>query len=339
MDLGILLTDVPRAWSPRKQFEAALREVEAAQRNGFTYLLLGQHFMYGDFTLLQPVPLFARLAAEVDPHIRLVTTVIIQPLYHPVLLAEELATLDIVTEGRLIVGVGLGYRQEEYRDFQVPFKQRVSRFEEGLELMIAIWTRDEVTFDGRHWQLEGSRPHIRPWQEPHPPIWIGAFVEPAVRRAGRYADRWTIPPEVEIPDIAAFLPAFREEQEKRGLPPTHMPFRRNIFVGDDRESAMRDFTRAAGARFKHYAVLEHEIFDPEAIERDFANTIGSYAVVGTAEEVVARLTQMVHQVPVNPIMIRVGWPGMETDEVVAYLDRLGREFTPLMREVQPMRLS
>src|SRR5690606_560821 len=88
MDVGVLLSDLPRAWVPQRQFSELLRQVDAAQRNGFKYLCVGQHVLYGEYTYLQPVPMLARLAAEVDPDVRLVTTVIVSPLYHPVAPAE-----------------------------------------------------------------------------------------------------------------------------------------------------------------------------------------------------------------------------------------------------------
>ena len=103
VQVGLLLSDVPTSVSPSQQFRDVLRIVEAAQANDFTYIAIGQHFLYGDLRWLQPVPLLARLAAEVEPHVRLVTQILIAPLYHPVMLAEELATLDVVTEGRLII--------------------------------------------------------------------------------------------------------------------------------------------------------------------------------------------------------------------------------------------
>src|ERR1044072_2700237 len=122
--MGLLLSDVPKSVTPAQQFKDVLRIVEAAQPNGFTYIAIGQHFLYGELRWLQPVPLLARLAAEVDPDVKLVTQIMIAPLYHPVILAEEIATLDIVTEGRLIFGAGLGYRGQEFDYFGVAYKQR-----------------------------------------------------------------------------------------------------------------------------------------------------------------------------------------------------------------------
>src|SRR5207244_4892538 len=122
VQVGLLLSDVPSSVPPAQQFMDVRRIVDAAQRNDFTYIAIGQHFLYGDLRWLQPVPLLARLAAEVGPRVRLVTQIMVAPLYHPVLLAEEIATLDIVTEGRLVFGAGLGYRAEEFDYFGIPYR-------------------------------------------------------------------------------------------------------------------------------------------------------------------------------------------------------------------------
>jgi alkanesulfonate monooxygenase SsuD/methylene tetrahydromethanopterin reductase-like flavin-dependent oxidoreductase (luciferase family) len=190
VQVGLLLSDVPRSVSPSDQFKDVLRIVDAAQRNGFTYIAIGQHFLYGDLRWLQPVPLLARLAAEVDPHIRLVTQILIAPLYHPVMLAEEIATLDVVTEGRLIFGAGLGYRPEEFDYLGVPYKERAGRFDESLELMTRLWTEETVTFHGKYWTLDDVHPHLFPVQQPHPPIWIGGGGEQiTLRIVARLADK------------------------------------------------------------------------------------------------------------------------------------------------------
>src|SRR3954454_23514860 len=132
VQMGVLLSDIPKSITPAQQFEDILRITEAVQANGFNHIAIGQHFLYGDLRWLQPVPLLARLAAEVNPDVKLVTQIMIAPLYHPVLLAEEIATLDVVTEGRLVFGVGLGYRPEEFDYLGVPFKQRAARMDESI---------------------------------------------------------------------------------------------------------------------------------------------------------------------------------------------------------------
>jgi alkanesulfonate monooxygenase SsuD/methylene tetrahydromethanopterin reductase-like flavin-dependent oxidoreductase (luciferase family) len=339
VDLGILISDVPRNWGPQKQLRALLSQVEAAQRNGFRYISIGQHFLYGDLTWLQPVPVLARLAAEVSPDTRLATSIIVAPLYNPVLLAEELATLDIVSEGRLIFGAGIGYRKSEFDLFEVPLEARGKRFEEAIELIRRVWTEDRVDFAGAFWSLDGAEPHIRPWQSPHPPIWLGAHTDLGVRRAGRLGNAWAIPPETEVEVMETQLALFFSEQAKRGLSPAHQPLRRNILVAADRETASRDFERVARNRYVTYAQRDFALFDAERVERQFISTVDRHAVLGSAEEVITELTGIAQRVPVNPIIFRPGWPSMEPEEVVDHLDRLGSEIVPALSELRPLEPS
>src|SRR6202023_1226646 len=113
-------------------FQSLLRQVEAGQRNGFRSFVIGHHFIVpGGARWLHPVPLLARLAAEVDADVRLVSWILVSPLYPPVILAEELATLDIVTEGRLAVGLGVGYRPAEYEALGMGFDERNGPLQQG----------------------------------------------------------------------------------------------------------------------------------------------------------------------------------------------------------------
>ena len=133
MEFGILMGDQPVSTSAEEHLDLMLRKVEAAQKAGFTYLTIGQHYLYDGFRWFQPVPMLARLAAELDDHVRIGTTVLVGPLHHPVQLAEDLATLDVVTRGKLVVGIGTGYLPHEYEVFNKPYKQRYSLLEELIE--------------------------------------------------------------------------------------------------------------------------------------------------------------------------------------------------------------
>src|SRR3954465_15044357 len=112
MRIGGILGDVHGSVSPKDHLDGLLRQVEAVQRNGLTYVTMGHHYLYGDYRWLQPIPTLARIAAELDDSVTLRTAVLQVPLYHPIALAEELATLDIMTRGRLVVGAGAGYRED-----------------------------------------------------------------------------------------------------------------------------------------------------------------------------------------------------------------------------------
>src|SRR3954452_17801669 len=293
VQMGVLLSDIPKSITPAQQFKDILRITEAVQANGFNHIAIGQHFLYGDLRWLQPVPLLARLAAEVDPHIRLVTNIMIAPLYHPVMLAEEIATLDVVTEGRLVFGAGLGYRAEEFDHLDVPFKQRAGRFDESLELMKKLWTEETVTHHGKYWTLDGVHPHIFPVQQPHPPIWIGAQARPGVERCGRYGDGYLCPPETPRNEIAERYESVRDGFAARGKDFTPQPLRRNVWVAGSKEEAMADYERVARSRYLSYAEKGFDVMSAEALTAEFRSMVENHAVVGSADDVVAELIEYV----------------------------------------------
>lgn len=333
MDLGILLSDVPREIDPADQLRDLLRLVEAAQEAGFNHIAIGQHFLYGDLRWLQPVPLLARLAAEVDPSVRLVTQVLVVPFYHPVLLAEELATLDIVTEGRLIFGGGLGYRREEFDHLEVPYAERAARTDEAIELIRTLWTEDEVTFHGRFWSLDGVQTHIRPVQQPHPPIWIGGHSLAGARRAGRLGDGYAIPPETTVAEARERLALVEEGFAARGREPTPQPLRRNVWIGDTREDALAGYAAAAQGRYVAYAQRGLDLYEVSDLEQDFLASVADHAVLGTADEVVAQLLDIVTTLPVEPLLLRPQWPSMTTDQAIEVIGLMGSSVVPALAEV------
>lgn len=330
--VGMLLSDVPTSVSPARQFDDVRRIVDVAQRNGLTYIAIGQHFLYGDLRWLQPVPLLARLAADCDPETRLVTQIMIAPLYHPVMLAEELATLDVVTEGRLIFGAGIGYRPEEFDYLGVPFKERAARTDEILELLVKLWTEDEVTHHGRFWQLEGVRPHLKPVQSPHPPIWVGAQSVAGARRAGRFGDAFPVTPEATYDEIEERFAVVRQGFAARGKPFGPQPVRRNVLVADSRDEALIEYARVAKGKYVSYAEKGMGAAGSAAdLDRDFLSSVAAHAVAGSAEEVVAELTELCTRFPVDPLLLRPQWPSMTADETIAAIERLGKEVVPAIR--------
>lgn len=335
VQVGLLLSDVPSSVSPSQQFRDVMRIAEAAQENDFTYIAIGQHFLYGDLRWLQPVPLLARLAAEVAPHVKLVTQIMIAPLYHPVLLAEEIATLDVVTEGRLVFGVGLGYRTEEYEYLGVPFRERAARLEEALRLIPRLWTEEEVDFHGRFWKLDHVTPHLKPVQSPHPPIWIGAHSLAGARRAGRLADAYACPPETPVHEVAERYAAVREGFDARGKTFGPQPLRRNVLVADTPDQAVAEYARVAQGRYITYAQRGLDVMAGTGLERDFAAAVAGHAVIGTAEDVTKQLVELVTTLPVDPLLVRPQWPTMNADETIEAIRRLGAEVVPAVRAVTP----
>lgn len=333
MDFGIMLGDHPTEVPASEHFDAVLRQVEAAQEAGVTWLLIGQHFLFpGGSRWLQPVPTLARLAGEVGSETRLATQIMIAPLYSPVMLAEELATLDIVSGGRLDVGIGLGYMPHEYEAMNVPYEERIPRFEEGVALMRELWSNDHVEFEGEFYSVPDGHVHLRPIQQPSPPLWLGAQTKAGIRRAARLGDAWPITPQVSASELPERLGIFVAEREQLGKPVGRQPLRREIVVGRDREDAIAKAIEMAQPWYLQMAAMGTKEVDEAEVISGMRDVVTRSFVLGTAEECAEQLRAIGERAPINPVVTRANWPGMSPDGMVEYVRELGRELIPAMRD-------
>ncbi len=174
MKVGLILnTQFVAGEDPVMKVRELLAQVRAARDNGFDSICISHHYLLTPFQMVQPLTTLARLAAEAGS-MRLVTNIFLLTIHNPVYVAEQVATLDVLTEGRFIFGVGLGYRAEEFDGMGVEMKSRVSRFIEILDVAKRLWTEDVVSYAGRHFRLTDAALTLKPVQRPHPPIRIAA---------------------------------------------------------------------------------------------------------------------------------------------------------------------
>ncbi|MCP5152477.1 MAG: LLM class flavin-dependent oxidoreductase, partial [Chromatiales bacterium] len=154
MRIGMFMT---QQWRPGDDLGAGCRDLleqaRAARDNGFASVLVGQHMITGpDMQMLQTMPLMARLLPEIEG-MQIGPSVLLLPMLSPVLVAEEAATLDWMSDGHFVLACGLGYREEEFEAMGTRRADRVSRLEEGLEVIRRLWTEERVTHHGRHFHL------------------------------------------------------------------------------------------------------------------------------------------------------------------------------------------
>ena len=123
---------------------------------------------------------------------------LVAPWYPPVPLARQLTSIDVVSGGRLLTGLGIGWSPEEYQAAGVPFEGRGAHLDELLDVLIALWTTDPVQHRGARWSVPASHVYLKPVRRPHPPIYLGASSSVALRRIGRRADGWL--PVALVPD-------------------------------------------------------------------------------------------------------------------------------------------
>src|SRR5438128_2822656 len=163
-----------------------IEQVRVAKASGLASLMVGQHFVSTPLQMFQAMPLLARLAAEAEG-MRLGPGLLLLPLLNPVIVAEETATLDWLCGGQAIIGLGLGYRKEEFASIGVPIKERVPRFVESVEVIKKLWRDDVVEHKGRYQTLSKVQARQRPKQKGVPADWMAGGVEVGDRPGDRVA--------------------------------------------------------------------------------------------------------------------------------------------------------
>ena len=157
-------------------------------------------------SVLDPVVPLAYVAGHTD-RIRLGTATICAPFTAPALLAKTLTSLDVLSGGRLTVGLGMGWMPQEYAAAGVPFERRGERMDEYLRCLDALWTKDPVEFAGEFYTVPRSHVSPPPVQRPHPPVLLGGAAAPALRRAGRLAQGWICSSRHDLSNLGASIEA------------------------------------------------------------------------------------------------------------------------------------
>ncbi len=236
----ILNTQFLAGEDPVAKMKDVVEQVRAARDNGFDSVCVSHHYLLTPFQMPQPLPLIGRLAAE-SGAMRLITNIFLLTMHTPAYVAEQVATLDVLTEGRLVFGVGLGYRPEEFEGMDVEMKTRVSRFVEILDVAKRLWTEEAVTHRGRHFSLTDAHLVLKPVQRPYPPVWIAASGDPAYERAGKLGHPCLINPHASLATVERQMALYRKALAEAGQPvPAETPIFRECSVAPSREAALAD---------------------------------------------------------------------------------------------------
>jgi alkanesulfonate monooxygenase SsuD/methylene tetrahydromethanopterin reductase-like flavin-dependent oxidoreductase (luciferase family) len=267
LKLGIYLNSQhPAGDDPARRFAETLEQVRLVRSLGFDSIWAGEHHVTPGFHFFPQLPLLHRLAGEAEG-LWIGTNVTLLPLHNPVELAEAGAFLDVITGGKFLLGVGLGYRPEEYQIFGVPMSERVSRFTEAVEIIRRLWSEDRVTHSGRHWQFSDAAIAPRPLRAPRPPIIIGAQVDAAIARAAKIGDGWLSVPIPTLDQLDAQMSVFKSARSATKLPPAEH-FCRLLEVGcaADDDTAIRRSAPFLMEKYKSYVSwgLEGLTLDPNA---------------------------------------------------------------------------
>ena len=206
----------------------AVRQVaQRAEALGFRDLWVTENTLDHVFSF-DPVVILT-YAAAITTSIRVGVSVAVLPVQNPIHVAHQFATLDYASNGRAILGVGLG-RDQHYTEFQVPREHRIRRFREEIELIKTLWTETKVSYRGSIYRLDTGAMSPKPVQQPHPPIWFGGGHPDALRRAVVMGDAWMGAGGSSNADFARAIPQLREHLEKARRDPKTFPISKRVFL-------------------------------------------------------------------------------------------------------------
>ena len=320
------LPDDPQA----ARFREHVEQVRLARAVGFTSIWASQHYLSDPFTYFQPIPTLARVAADAEG-MTLGTGCLLLPLHHPVEVAEQLATLDVIAGGRFVFGVGLGYRDVENEAMGQDPKERVGRLVEGLEVIERLWSGEPVTYDGTHFRLRDVRISMRPLQHPRPPVWLAANSDGGVRRAARLGDAWLLNPHATLPTLERQQVLFRSTRRELGRPAaTETPLIKECYVAPDSSAAFAEAAAFLDAKYRAYRRWEQDKALPagESFAGSFEELARDRFVLGDPVRVAEEIARYRERLGVTTMIFRLQWPGMDNEKVLRSIRLLGTKVLP-----------
>lgn len=334
MKLGVYLNaQHPQDADPGRCFAQMIEQVRLMRQVGFDSIWSGEHHITDGYHYFPLLTMMTRLAAEAEG-MEVGTNIVLLPLHNPIEIAEISGFLDVVTGGRFNLGVGLGYRPEEFAMFGVPIKERVSRISEGVEIIKRLWSEDKVTHKGRHWQFENLTIRPRPTRATRPPIMIAAHVDKAVERAARLSDGWCVVPTPRLDEVAAHAKIFAETRKAAGLPKSeHIVRLYEIACAPDEETALRrsaPFLLAKYAAYASWGLPGLKFAKEDAPEVQLKKLAADRFGVGSPEQVIQALMDQ-HRVGITHMTMRMSWPGMKQDDILAGIELVGKKVLPEVR--------
>ena len=296
-----------------------VRQARWMEDLGYEYFSAGEHFMRGN----PPGPTHAALpvlavAAGATDQMRVLSSIILTPFYHPLVLARTTATLDAASGGRLTLGVGVGGEfPVEFEAAGLRVNQRGRRTDECLEVMRKLWTGEKVTFSGRHFQLTDAMINPSPVQKPNPPVWVSGRRDAAMARAAKFGDGW-MPYFYDAPryrDSVGKIKGFAAEagRDISGFQWAHFPY---IAIYPTEQQAAEVAAEQLGGRYLYGG--------------EFLDIVRKYCLLGTVENCIEQLQEYI-DAGARHIIFSISCPREDRER---HLETIAKELIPHFRNKQ-----
>lgn len=321
----------------RQEYHDVVELTRLAETLGFDSAWVSEHHGSSDAYLPSLLPMLAAMAAATD-RMQLGTGVLLVPFHHPLRLAEDAAVVDQISGGRLILGLGLGWREEEFRSFRIPFRERLGRTTETIEILRRAWMGERFSHEGKIFGFDEVMVTPSPARSGGPPIYLGGHVEAAVRRAGRLADGY-IRSRSGLDAAGEALSWAEEGARDAGRDPGELGFAllQNAFVWDDDDKAWAVVREGVAHQLGVYPAWgagadtpgrPFEIAPPDE------DTLRRATPAGDRHTVVRALRPIVDAFAGRDefhLVVRLHYPGMDFDTAARAVELFGTDVLPALK--------
>jgi len=318
----------------------AIHSAPILEELGFDSVQMIEHHFQPDGHSSSPLMVLASMAS-LTSKVTLGTNILLPNFYHPVKLAEDISALDNISNGRLTIGVAPGYVTEEFAGFMVPYDQRVSRFEEIIDILQGFWSNEIFEHSGKYFTIPPTRLSPKPIQAGGPQIWYGVS---GPRMLARAADRhalFTGSPRHSVDELGDHLKIYRDRANEIGFVPSGTPIMRGIFLAESTKKAEEIAGPAVTHLFKELygkksAQGERQLTNDkgEVIENHETVTFESFKdryLIGTPDDVIPKIIELRDQIQMTEL---VGWmqlPGMTQDHLLSSAKMFAHEVIPAFK--------
>lgn len=320
----------PSAWrsSYADIYRAALEEIVWAEAVGFDSIFVSEHHVTDDGYLPSVFPALAAIAARTST-VRIGSAILLAPFQHPLRFAEDAAFVDQLSEGRLDLGLGLGYRRAEFEALGVERRARVSLTEELVEIARLAWKGERFSYEGRNWSFSDTIVTPTPFQEGGPRLWLGGSTEAAARRAGRLGCHFMPDAKIAIENFVAY----DEELERAGYAPSgfRVAINPSVYVCEDAARGWDEIKHHLCYQYNRYAEWFAQggttpaatVADPDELPRD-------RLVIGTPDDVIKGIRGLYERHPFDCLYFWARLPGQSAETAHRSLELFAREVLPVL---------
>ena len=350
MKFGMLhLFEAPRGRSDKELVDEQLAIMQAAEDFGFDSLWPAEHHFTEYGFCASPSLILAALARTTE-RIRLGTGVVVLPFHNPVRVAEDYAMLDLISNGRVELGVGRGYQPVEFDGFGVDQSRSTEMFDEAVEVIQRAWTEERFSFKGKHYQFDDVMVRPKPVQQPRPPMWMAAISESSFPKAGTMGMNLLCSPVFggSLERSQHLVDAYREATVKAG----HDPDQREIgaltmvYVGETVEKAREEFAGPVLWYFHHFGKYVAPKLGQPAVEgyevyadiRDMANVVewdmllkAGAVICGDADFVTEKIAEVEKNHGIDHFLCWTRLGGLPTELVMGHMERMRDRVMPNFR--------